>query len=178
MTNNYTNQVLCLKKPCDDKVKTYSCQTTKQLFTSSSVLEYLKISLWFRSVFEPVSFGLCFALSLNQSLLASVLVFDIVSAFVTHSICLSSIHYGNLYSASSRLLLRSTSDPCTAKKKSFEARVECVRKNPGEQSLRQRTPFPHIVLVPFSILVWSQSLYHTVLFNILQTICRLNCLTI
>src|SRR6218665_1266155 len=53
------------------------------------------------------------------------------------------IHYGDLYSASSRLLLRSAPDPCTAKKKSFKARVECVRKNPGEQSLRQRTPIPH-----------------------------------
>src|SRR6218665_3552994 len=45
------------------------------------------------------------------------------------------VHYGDLYSASSRLLLRSAPDPCTAKKKSFETRVECVRKNPGEQSL-------------------------------------------
>ena len=35
----------------------------------------------------------------------------------------------------SRLLLRSAPDPCTAKEKSFEARVKCVRKNPGEQSL-------------------------------------------
>jgi len=46
------------------------------------------------------------------------------------------IHYGDLYSASSRLLLRSAPDPCTAKEKSFEARVKCVRKNPGEQSLQ------------------------------------------
>src|SRR6218665_2687002 len=53
------------------------------------------------------------------------------------------IHYGDLYSASSRLLLRSAPDPCTAKKTSFEAGVECVRKNPGEQSLRQRKPIPH-----------------------------------
>src|SRR6218665_3992435 len=53
------------------------------------------------------------------------------------------IHYGDLYSASSRLLLRSAPYPCTAKKKSFEARVECVRKNPGKQSLRQRKPIPH-----------------------------------
>ena len=43
------------------------------------------------------------------------------------------IHYGDLYSAPSRLLLRSAPDTCTAKKKSFETRVECVRKNPGEQ---------------------------------------------
>jgi len=55
----------------------------------------------------------------------------------------SFIHYGELYSAPSRLLLRSAPDPCTAKKKSFETRVECVRKNPGEQSLRQRKPIPH-----------------------------------
>jgi len=36
------------------------------------------------------------------------------------------IHYGNLYSASSRLLglVRSASDPCTAKEKSVEAGVE------------------------------------------------------
>src|SRR6218665_3334137 len=46
----------------------------------------------------------------------------------------SFIHYRDLYSASSRLLFRSAPDPCTAKRKSFEARVECVRKNPGEQS--------------------------------------------
>src|SRR6218665_2315840 len=46
----------------------------------------------------------------------------------------SFIHYGDLYSAPSRLLLRSAPDPCTAKKKSFETRVECVRKNPGKQS--------------------------------------------
>src|SRR6218665_2412733 len=50
------------------------------------------------------------------------------------------IHYEDLYSASSRLLLRSAPDPCTAKKKSFGARVKCVRKNPGEQLLRQRKP--------------------------------------
>src|SRR6218665_2674906 len=55
----------------------------------------------------------------------------------------SFIHYGDLYSAPSRLLLRSAPDPCTAKKKSFETRVECVRKNPGKQSLRQRKPIPH-----------------------------------
>src|SRR6218665_2510674 len=55
----------------------------------------------------------------------------------------SFIHYGDLYGAPSRLLLRSALDPCTAKKKSFEARVECVRKNPGEQSSLQRKPIPH-----------------------------------
>ena len=58
----------------------------------------------------------------------------------------SFIHYGDLYSAPSRLLLsnqKSAPDPCTAKKKSFETRVECVRKNPGEQSLRQWKPIPH-----------------------------------
>ena len=55
----------------------------------------------------------------------------------------SFIHYGDLYSAPSRLLLRSAPDPCTAKKKSFETRVECVRKNPGVQSLRQRKSIPH-----------------------------------
>src|SRR6218665_946501 len=55
----------------------------------------------------------------------------------------SFIHYGDLYSAPSKLLLRSAPDLCTAKKKSFESRVECVRKNPGEQSLRQRKPISH-----------------------------------
>jgi len=45
----------------------------------------------------------------------------------------SFIHYGDLYSAPSRLLLRSAPNPCAAKKKSFEARVECARKNPGDQ---------------------------------------------
>src|SRR6218665_1356865 len=52
----------------------------------------------------------------------------------------SFIHYGDLYSAPSRLLLRSAPDPCTAKK-SFEARAECVRKNPEEQSLGQRKQY-------------------------------------
>src|SRR6218665_1756100 len=37
----------------------------------------------------------------------------------------SFIHYGDLYSAPSRLLLRSAPDPCTAKEKSFKARVKC-----------------------------------------------------
>src|SRR6218665_1268121 len=55
----------------------------------------------------------------------------------------SFIHYGDLYSAPLRLLLRSAPDPCTAEEKSFEARVKCVRKNPGEQSLRQRKPILH-----------------------------------
>src|SRR6218665_1951640 len=62
---------------------------------------------------------------------------------VIHSFIHSFIHYGDLYSAPSILLLRSAPDPCTAEKKSFEARVECVRKNPGEQSLCQRKPIPH-----------------------------------
>src|SRR6218665_991007 len=62
---------------------------------------------------------------------------------ISHITLHSFIHYGDLYSAPSRLLLRSAPDPCTAKKKSFEARVESVRKNPGEQSLRQRKPIPH-----------------------------------
>src|SRR6218665_471058 len=49
----------------------------------------------------------------------------------------SFIHYGDLYSASSRLLLRNAPDPCTAKKNSFEAGVveararksKCVNKD-------------------------------------------------
>src|SRR6218665_55975 len=55
----------------------------------------------------------------------------------------SFIHYGDLYSAPARLLLRSAPNSCTAEKKSFETRVECVRKNPGKQYLRQRKPIPH-----------------------------------
>ena len=53
------------------------------------------------------------------------------------------IHYEYLYSASSRLLLRSTPNPCTAKKNSFQFRVECVGKNHGEPGLwknRQKEP--------------------------------------
>ena len=56
------------------------------------------------------------------------------SPFIQKVVVSNPIHYGDLYSAPSRLQLRSAPDPCTAKKKSFEARVECVRKNPGEQS--------------------------------------------
>ena len=48
------------------------------------------------------------------------------------------IHYENLYIAPQRLLLRRAPDLFTFKENSFEARVECVRVNPGEQSLRQR----------------------------------------
>src|SRR6218665_3582683 len=55
----------------------------------------------------------------------------------------SFIRYADLYCVSSMLLLRSAPYPCTTKGKSFEARVECDRKNPGEQSLRQRKPIPH-----------------------------------
>ena|SRR6218665_2516364 len=54
-------------------------------------------------------------------------------SYILHLPFIHSFHYGDLYSAPSRLLLRSAPDPCTAKKKSFETRVECVRKNPGEQ---------------------------------------------
>jgi len=48
-----------------------------------------------------------------------------------------------LYSASLRLLLLSAPNPCMAKKNSFQARVECARMNPWEQSLRQRKSIPH-----------------------------------
>src|SRR6218665_264033 len=47
-----------------------------------------------------------------------------------YKLCNSFILCGDLYSASSKLLLRS-------------ARVKCVRKNTGEQSLRQRKPIYH-----------------------------------
>src|SRR6218665_1614439 len=53
------------------------------------------------------------------------------------------IHYEDLYSALSRLLCRTTPDPCTAKKNSFKATVECAIMNPGEQSLCQRKSIPH-----------------------------------
>src|SRR6218665_1554707 len=56
---------------------------------------------------------------------------------------LSFIHYGDVYSACSRLLLRRAPDHCTAKKNSLNARVEFVRKNHGEQSLHQRKSIPH-----------------------------------
>src|SRR6218665_215518 len=51
-------------------------------------------------------------------------------------------YYGYLYSASLRLLLRSAPDHCTAKKNSFQARVECISMNSGEQSLRQWKSIP------------------------------------
>src|SRR6218665_1698481 len=76
---------------------------------------------------------------LREDHLGSGLLVSLLENVYFHSF----IHYGDLYSAPSRLLLRSDPDPCTAKKKSFETRVECVRKNPGEQSLRQRKPIPH-----------------------------------
>src|SRR6218665_1620221 len=41
------------------------------------------------------------------------------------------------------LLFRSAPNPCMAKENSFEARVECVRVNSGEQSLRERKFIPH-----------------------------------
>ena len=64
-----------------------------------------------------------------------------------HFCCLiivcSFIHYMDLYSASSRLLLRSAPDSSTAKRSSFKARVRCVRMNPGEQSQCQWKPIPN-----------------------------------
>ena len=41
------------------------------------------------------------------------------------------------------LLLGSAPYPCTVKKNSFKARVECVSKNPGEQPQCQWKPIPH-----------------------------------
>src|SRR6218665_1659295 len=57
--------------------------------------------------------------------------------------CGSFVDYEDLYSAFSRLLPRSSPDPCRARKNSFEARVECVRMNPGEQSQCQWKPISH-----------------------------------
>src|SRR6218665_301274 len=68
--------------------------------------------------------------------------YHFVRTILSISFCLYSfIHYGDLYSASSRLLLRSATDPCTVKKMSFEAGVECVRKNTF-------CPY-HFVCIPF-----------------------------
>src|SRR6218665_1168747 len=53
----------------------------------------------------------------------------------------SFIHYGDLYSAYSRLLLNSAPDLCTAKKNNFQARVECVRTNPGSNRYANGIPF-------------------------------------
>src|SRR6218665_2938993 len=99
------------------------------LFLSASSLSlHLSLSL---SSYLPLP------LYLPSSLDASLLL--CLSPCLSHSL----IHYGDLYSAPSRLLLRSAPDPCMAKKKSFETRVEYIRKNPWEQSLRQRKPIPH-----------------------------------
>src|SRR6218665_2475782 len=67
----------------------------------------------------------------NFSCNLSILSCNIKCHIIIHSF----IHYGDLYSACSRLLLRSAPNPSTAKKNSFEARVECVGKSPGEQSV-------------------------------------------
>src|SRR6218665_417881 len=61
----------------------------------------------------------------------------------TRAVPNSFISYGDLYSTSSRLLLRSAPNTCTAEKNSLQARAEGVRMNPGEQSLRQRKSTPH-----------------------------------
>src|SRR6218665_1420894 len=87
----------------------------------------------------PFPFSLCWCLPVSGLFLLQSLPALLNLLLFIHSF----IHYGDLYSAPSRLLLRSAPDPCTAKKKSFETRVECVRKNHGEQSLRQRKPIPH-----------------------------------
>ena len=60
----------------------------------------------------------------------------IIYSFI-HSLFITKIYIAPLQG------YRSTPDPCLAKKKSFEAEVECVRKNPGKQSLRHRKPIPH-----------------------------------
>src|SRR5688572_5765647 len=53
----------------------------------------------------------------------------------------SFIHYEVLYSAPSRLLLRSAPDPSTAEKDSFEASIERFRVDSGMQAQHQREPF-------------------------------------
>src|SRR6218665_1896659 len=62
-----------------------------------------------------------------------------VTAVVMPSIH-SFIHYGDLYSTSSRLLLRCAPDPYTAKRTVFMLRVECVSMC---QSLCQQKSIPH-----------------------------------
>src|SRR6218665_3682191 len=44
----------------------------------------------------------------------------------------SFIHYEDLYSASSRLLLRRAPGPRMAKRDIFRARVQCIRMNTGD----------------------------------------------
>src|SRR6218665_1924710 len=51
------------------------------------------------------------------------------------------IHYVDLYSASSRLLIRSAPDSSMAKKSSFKARAECIRVNPGNNHSANGSPF-------------------------------------
>jgi len=46
----------------------------------------------------------------------------------------SFIHYEDLYSASSGLLLQSVPDLCMAKTNSFKTTVECIRMKPWELS--------------------------------------------
>src|SRR5688572_10775999 len=58
--------------------------------------------------------------------------------FITNSF----IHYEVLYSAPSRLLLRSAPDPSTAEKDSFEASIERFRVDFWMQAQRQRKPVP------------------------------------
>ena len=72
----------------------------------------------------------------------------------------SFIHYGDLYSAPSRLLLRSAPDPCTAKKKSFETRVECVRSH--AQSLYPSSSVHEISYVLLNFLIRTVSVGLTI----------------
>ena len=54
----------------------------------------------------------------------------------------SFIHYRDLYSTPSWLLLRSALEPSTAKKDSFEVRIERIRTDSEEQTQHQDEPVP------------------------------------
>ena|SRR6218665_1543381 len=71
--------------------------------------------------------GIKFSILLQCLQLEVTLEFFNLALHLVHSF----IRHIDLYSAFLMLLLRSTPDPCTAKKNSFQARVECVRMNPG-----------------------------------------------
>src|SRR6218665_670001 len=113
--------------PCDLNSYFFTFSRSSAASFSFPKSSFALLSLSSVSIFSPF---FCFSLSCQFS--QSLLLFLFLLSFI-HSF----IHYGDLYIAPSRLLLRSAPNPCTAKKKSFETRVECVRKNPGEQSLRQ-----------------------------------------
>ena len=63
--------------------------------------------------------------------MAEVLYCTTIRNVIILRIIHSFIHYMNVYSASSKLLHRSSPDFSTVKKSSFKARVECVGLEPN-----------------------------------------------